>query len=348
MSAQSDFVKDIWYFAGVSGDVKPGQLTRVEIADEPITLGRKKDGSIFALRDICPHWAAPLSAGRIVEDTVECPYHGWRFGTENGQCRSIPALASDSDVKPDKIKVRHFPTREDGQLIWVWMASDKKGSGQPDVEPPVIPFVTSKPVIDDILELNCSMDQAVIGLMDPAHGPYVHQNSWWRTQKSMHDKEKLFEPRPLGFAMARHTPSSNSFAYKILGGKPETEITFYLPGARTEEIKVGKRTILSLTVVSPVSELKSTIRQLFFTDMLKFKAILPIARAGALKFLKQDQAIMNLQQQSLPYNPKRMYVGDADAQARWYFAFKKEWAAHRKEGREFIHPVKSQVLKYRS
>ena len=123
MSAQSDFVKDIWYFAGVSGDVKPGKLIRVEIAGEPITLGRRKDGSVFALRDICPHWAAPLSAGRIVEDTVECPYHGWRFGTENGQCRSIPALASDSKVEPDKIKVRHFPTRENGQLIWVWMAS---------------------------------------------------------------------------------------------------------------------------------------------------------------------------------------------------------------------------------
>lgn len=341
----NDFVKDIWYFAGVSGDVKTGQLIRTEIAGEPITLGRKRDGSVFALRDVCPHWAAPLSAGRIVDDMVECPYHGWRFGTENGQCKSIPALTSDSDIDPGKIKVRHYPAREDGQLIWVWMASENV---TPDVDPPSIPFAASKPVIDDTLMLNCPMDQAVIGLLDPAHGPYVHQNSWWRTQQSMHDKEKLFEPRPLGFAMARHTPSSNSFAYKILGGKPETEITFYLPGARTEEIKVGKRTILSLTVVSPVTEETSSIRQLFFTDMLKFKALLPIARAGALKFLKQDQAIMNLQEQNKNHDPKRMYVGDADAQARWYFAFKKEWAAARKESREFVHPVKAQVLKYRS
>ncbi len=343
----NDFVKDIWYFAGVSGDVKTGKLIRTEIAGEPITLGRKQDGSVFALRDVCPHWAAPLSAGRIVGDTVECPYHGWRFGTETGQCTAIPALTSDSDIDPGKIKVRHFPVREDGQLIWVWMASDK-GAAMPDVEPPSIPFAATKPVIDDILMLNCPMDQAVIGLLDPAHGPYVHQNSWWRTQNSMHDKEKLFEPRHLGFAMARHTPSSNSFAYKILGGKPETEITFYLPGARTEEIKVGKRTILSLTVVSPVTKETSSIRQLFFTDMLKFKALLPIARAGALKFLKQDQAIMNLQEQNKNHDPKRMYVGDADAQARWYFAMKKEWAASRAEGRGFVHPVKAQTLKYRS
>jgi len=344
----SEFVKDIWYFAGVSGDVKPGKLARIEIAGEPITLGRKKDGSIFALRDICPHWAAPLSSGRIVEDTVECPYHGWRFGTENGQCQSIPALASDSDVKPDNIKVRNFPVREDGHLVWIWMAATKNTGTTPDVEPPSIPFANRKPVIDDTLTLNCGMDQAVIGLLDPAHGPYVHQNRWWRTQASMHDKEKLFEPRPLGFAMAKHSPSSNSFAYKILGGKPETEITFYLPGARTEEITVGKRTILSFTIVSPITDETSSIRQLFFTDMLKFKALLPIARAGALKFLKQDQAIMNLQGKNRDHNPKRMYVGDADAQARWYFAFKKEWAAARSEGREFVNPVKAQVLKYRS
>lgn len=344
----TDFVKDIWYFAGVTGDVKSGKLIRIEIAGEPITLGRRKDGSVFALRDVCPHWAAPLSAGRIVEDTVECPYHGWRFGTENGRCQSIPALATGSDVDPGKIRVRHFPTREDGHLIWVWMASDTNGVSEPDVEPPSIPFANRKPVIDDILTLNCGIDQSVIGLLDPAHGPFVHQNSWWRTQASMHDKEKRFEPRHLGFAMARHSPSSNSFAYKILGGKPETEITFYLPGARTEEIKVGHRTILSLTIVAPVNEHESTIRQLFFTDMLKFKAILPIARAGALKFLKQDQAIMNLQGQNRDHNPKRMYVGDADAQARWYFAMKKEWAAARTDGRDFVHPVKAQMLRYRS
>jgi len=32
--------------------------------------------------------------------------------------------------------------------------------------------------------------------------------------------------------MARHAPSKNSRAYRLLGGKPETEITFRLPGLR--------------------------------------------------------------------------------------------------------------------
>ncbi|MCY0886083.1 MAG: 3-isopropylmalate dehydratase small subunit, partial [Firmicutes bacterium] len=41
-------------------------------------------GQVYAMRDICPHRAAPLSAGRLVDkpgegETIECPYHGWRF-----------------------------------------------------------------------------------------------------------------------------------------------------------------------------------------------------------------------------------------------------------------------------
>jgi hypothetical protein len=34
---------------------------------EPVLIGRTKAGRLFALRDICPHRAAPLSAGRIVD-----------------------------------------------------------------------------------------------------------------------------------------------------------------------------------------------------------------------------------------------------------------------------------------
>ena len=67
---------------------------------------------------------------------------------------------------------------------------------------------------------------AIVGLMDPAHGPYVHQQWWWRSAKRQLDKAKLFEPRELGFSMARHAPSKNSRAYRLLGGQPETEITF--------------------------------------------------------------------------------------------------------------------------
>ena len=347
-AATSDFVYDIWYFAGLSSDVKRGKMVRREIAGEPITLGRREDGSVFAMRDICPHRAAPFSAGYIKDDTVECPYHGWRFGIEDGACKEIPALTSEQKMETEKIKVRVFPAREQGHLIWVYIANDKRFAGTPPIDPPSFPFANRKASMDDDLILNCHVDHAVIGLMDPAHGPYVHQQWWWRSKKSMHEKAKAFEPRERGFAMAAHTPSSNSFAYKLLGGKPVTEITFQLPGIRTEEIKVGKKTLLSFTAVTPIDDGRTHIRQIFFTDMWLIKLLSPLLKPFAQKFLRQDADMVDLQQMGLKYDPTLLLIEDSDTQAKWYHAIKREWAQSRKEGRDFKNPVKAKILKWRS
>lgn len=347
-SSASEFVFDIWYFAGLSRDVRVGDLSRVVIAGEPITLGRKRDGTVFALRDICPHRAAPLSQGRIVNDTVECPYHGWQFNTSDGACSHIPALTEAQAMDTTRIKVRHFPVVENGALLWVYISRDKRFSGTPPIDPPAFPFANRKPLMDDALTLNCHVDHAVIGLMDPAHGPFVHRQWWWRSAKSMHEKSKAFEPRERGFAMAAHSPSSNSFAYKLLGGKPITEITFRLPGIRTEEITVGEKMLLSFTAVTPIDADHTQIRQVFFTDITTLKLLSPALRIGARKFLRQDADMVDLQQMGLAFDPTLMLIEDSDTQAKWYHALKREWASANKDGREFVNPVKAKTLHWRS
>jgi len=345
---KADFVFDIWYFSGLATDLRKGQMLRREIAGEPICLGRRENGTLFAMRDICPHRAAPFSAGCQKDGTVECPYHGWRFGTEDGACKEIPSLTSDQEIDTEKIKVRTYPVREEGQLIWTYIARDKRFAGPPPINPPAFPMANRKASMDDDLVLNCHVDHAVIGLMDPAHGPYVHRQWWWRSEKSMHEKAKKFEPRERGFAMAAHTPSSNSFAYKILGGKPLTEISFRLPGIRTEEIKVGKKTLLSFTAVTPIDETRTHIRQIFFTDMWPVRLFAPFLKPFAQAFLRQDGNMVDLQQTSLKYDPNLMLIEDSDTQAKWYHAIKKEWVKSRTEGRAFKNPVKAKILKWRS
>ena len=346
--AEASFTLDIWYFAGLSGDLRNGQMLRRVIAGEPINLGRDESGKIFAMRDICPHRAAPLSKGCLKDGTVECPYHGWRFGIEDGACKEIPALTSKQTLETDKIKIRTFPVREDGQLIWVYISANPKDISPPAINPPQFPFATRKRAIDDSVILNCYVDHAVIGLMDPAHGPYVHAQWWWRSEHSIHEKSKAFEPRERGFAMAAHSPSSNSFAYKLLGGKPVTEITFALPGIRTEEIKVGNKTVLSFTAVTPIDEKTTEIRQVFFSDHGVFNLLRPIIKIFAAKFLRQDSDMVDLQQTGLKFDPSLMLIEDADTQAKWYYALKKEWAHSRKEGRDFKNPVKAKTLYWRS
>src|SRR5438270_9301436 len=124
------FLTDIWYFAALSSDLRPGKLARHELLGEPVLLGRSNAGDLFALRDICPHRAAPLSAGRFHKEasgaeTVECPYHGWRFGAD-GACAAIPSLVDDQAMDVSRVRVRRYPVAESQGLVFVWAAGDPR------------------------------------------------------------------------------------------------------------------------------------------------------------------------------------------------------------------------------
>ena len=54
------FVLDAWYFVALSRDVAPASLKRHELLGEPVLIGRTRAGQASAMRDICPHRAAPL------------------------------------------------------------------------------------------------------------------------------------------------------------------------------------------------------------------------------------------------------------------------------------------------
>jgi phenylpropionate dioxygenase-like ring-hydroxylating dioxygenase large terminal subunit len=347
------FLRDTWWFAALSTDLKPGKLARHEILGEPVMLGRAPSGKVVALRDICPHRAAPLSAGRFVREpdgrpSVECPYHGWRFGAD-GVCTAIPSLVESQAFDVGRIGVRRYPTAESQGLVFIWMSADPRGAGEPDAPPPVFSGVVGgAPKLVDRMDFEAHVDHAVVGLMDPAHGPYVHRQWWWRSAGSAHDKAKRFEPREAGFAMVRHEPSKNSRAYAILGGEPLTEITFRLPALRWEHVTVGPRQVLLLTCLTPVTGTRTRITQIVWSDHPAFSLLKPFIAAAARAFLRQDGDMVNLQNQGLKYDPALLWIDDADRQAKWYQQLKREWAASRREGRPFANPVEPVTLRWRS
>ncbi len=348
------FVLDAWYFVALGRDVAPGSLKRHELLGEPVLIGRTRAGEVFALRDICPHRAAPLSAGRLVDkgagegETVECPYHGWRFRPDGG-CAAIPSLVEAQAFETDRIRVRRYTVRESQGLVFVWMGSDPRGEVQPDHEPPHFPGVVGGGArLVETMEFDSHIDHAVIGLMDPAHGPFVHQQWWWRSEHSMHEKAKAFEPREHGFAMVRHAPSSNSRLYRILGGAPATEITFRLPGYRWEHIQVGEKQVLALTCLTPITPTRTRITQIFWSDHWVFGLARPFLRMGVVAFLKQDGGMVNLQNEGLRYDPALIWIDDADKQAKWYQQLKREWTRSRAEDRPFENPVRATTLRWKS
>lgn len=345
--AEDLFLRDLWYMAAHASSVKHGQMRRVLMLGEPVLIGRMKSGEAFALRDICPHRGVPLSAGKVLAGaTVECPYHGWQFRGD-GQCTLIPSLVGGEAIKAESIRVRSYPAREQDGLIWIYMAAEGRESAPPRGDPPKVGIANARPRWSEGQTFHCAIDHAVIGLMDPAHAPYVHGRWWWRVTPRV--KEKHYAPLPAGFVMTRHAPTKQ--AYRLLGGDVSTEITFELPGTRFENIAgtvLGRRIdVVGLTTCTPIDERTTQVTQTFYWPAwLGF--IKPFFWALGPTFLGDDRRMVELQREGLKFDPRLMLIQDADMPAMWYHRLKKAWADSTATGAPFVNPLKEATLRWRS
>lgn len=231
-------------------------------------------------------------------------------------------------------------------LIWVYVP--EAHGHAPDAPPPAFngPGGARVQFVEEA-HLPCHIDDAAYGLLDPAHGPYVHASPIWRSSKTLKDKAKDYEPSELGFTMVPHAPV-NSKLYNIIGGSIRVSIAFRLPGLRIERIWNEKHTVLGVTVLTPVDANRTIIRQVFYWDTPVLTVIKPIARLFTRPFLQQDVRIMALRQQGLAFGAKGMLIRDADQLFIWYQRIKKEITDARAQGRAFVNPVKPATLRWRT
>jgi phenylpropionate dioxygenase-like ring-hydroxylating dioxygenase large terminal subunit len=351
-----------WYRALPAGQVGRGQLHKVMLLEAPLVVGRDQRGKPFALRDACPHRGMPLSCGRFDGEQVECSYHGWKFDAQTGQCRSIPSITEDQTMKVDRIYAGSYPCQERDSYLWVFLPEPAAaGAGFTRAAEPTIP-TPEVPKFGDRYKtaylsaaLPCSVDHGIIGLMDPAHGPFVHQAWWWRSRHSIHEKRKNFEPIPGGFRMSAHTPSSNSAPYKLLrfyakADSITTTIDFVLPNLRLETILAGQYWFASLTTVTPIRRDHCRIDVVACWNLFRWVPFGPsLLKFVFAKFVEQDRRTMELQSEGLKHNPHLMLIDDADRPAKWYFALKAAHLEARRNGRTMKHPMTGPVsLKWRS
>jgi len=338
-------LREAWYYAAPARQVKPARLLPCQMLGEPVVLGRDRSGAVFALRDLCPHRGMPLSAGHFDGREIECCYHGWRFASD-GRCTAIPSLVDGQAFDLSTIGVPRYPACEVQGNIWVYFGEDP---GRAPEIPQIDGFGDSaRPRLFTSLRVSAGFDATVVGLLDPAHGPFVHHGWWWRSRHSLQEKAKEFAPSPWGFTMRRHASSRNSRGYRLLGRTTETEIDFALPGVRIDHTCAGRHAVANLTAITPIDDRTTQINHCIYWTAPWLSAATPLLGQVMRAFLEQDRRVLERQQQGLRYDPPLAFVDDADTQLRWYFRLKREYRRARAEGRPFENPVKPRTLRWRS
>lgn len=345
-------LRDAWYYALPSSALTRGNAVHRTLLGEPVFIGRAADSKVFALADTCPHRGTLLSKGRFDGHEVECPYHGWRFATD-GQCTSIPSQTKEQRPQPCDIRAVRYAVAEHQGNVWVYIP--KQRGHIPEHLPPLpeVPAVGDRFQMHVSVTFACNIDLAVIGLMDPAHGAFVHRSSLWRKEDSIHEKHKAFSPLPesegLGWRMDRHTASRNSKAYGLfLGGAPETEISYRLPSVRIEHARTAKYNYCGLTACTPVTADTTEVHHVMYWDVPGAAALRAVMRPIARRFLDQDRRAVMAMVEGLGFDPPTMLVQDADTQTRWYYRLKREAFAAQSEGRAPRNPLTPITLSWRS
>jgi vanillate O-demethylase monooxygenase subunit len=163
-----DYIRDAWYVASWSHEIGT-QPVRITIMSENIVLFRSNGEVITAMEDRCPHRSLPLSKGKVLNNSIQCGYHGMTFGLD-GNCIRIPG----QDTIPDSAYVRTYSIHEEYNIIWIWMGDKTKANTNDIFKLPQFDDPTWKPHQGDALYIKSNYLNVAENLVDPAHVSFVH------------------------------------------------------------------------------------------------------------------------------------------------------------------------------
>lgn len=159
-----------WFAVSASNALAPGAVRSIEYVGRALALFRTESGRAQVLDAYCPHLGANLGQGGcVVAETLQCPFHAWRFET-NGRCAAVPY----SERIPASARVRAYPTLERNGFVWIWF--DPEG-GEPEFELPELSEFASADWVESFRHtwtVRTQIQEMGENGVDSAHFPTVH------------------------------------------------------------------------------------------------------------------------------------------------------------------------------
>lgn len=165
-----ELMRRYWQPVALSDELMGNRpVVPVRIFGEDLVLFRNGKGDLGLIDRHCPHRGVDLCYGRLEDNGLRCPFHGWLFAPD-GTCLEQPG------EQPENNRERHFgqthyPCVERNGMIFAYM-----GPG----EPPALPAIDSLDAPDSHVfafkgYLDCNYLQAVEVGIDPAHASFLHR-----------------------------------------------------------------------------------------------------------------------------------------------------------------------------
>jgi phenylpropionate dioxygenase-like ring-hydroxylating dioxygenase large terminal subunit len=176
-----EMLREFWTPALRSAAIEPdGAPKRVRLLGENFVAFRDTEGRVGFLAAACPHRGVSLALGRNEESGLRCIFHGWKF-TVDGRCIDTPTEPEERrDAFCARVPVKHYPTREAGGIVWVYLG--RRGS-----PPKFYDFEFHQPPADALVRcaiVHGNWLQGLEGQLDSAHIGMLHRSSTANTGRS--------------------------------------------------------------------------------------------------------------------------------------------------------------------
>jgi phenylpropionate dioxygenase-like ring-hydroxylating dioxygenase large terminal subunit len=155
-----------WHVVAHAPDLKEGQPMAVRLLEEDLVLWRI-GATIHAWQDLCVHRGTRLSLGKVENETLICPYHGWTYD-QTGHCVRFPAHPNQKPPATARAKV--YRAQQRYNWIWVTMGNPTRDIPEfPQWDDPAFHKIHCGPY-----HYRASGPRAIENFLDVTHFPFVH------------------------------------------------------------------------------------------------------------------------------------------------------------------------------
>ena len=81
-----------WYVIGETDHFTTDKPNKITVWDNNYVVWKNSNNTYIGLDDVCPHKGASLSCGKVNNENIVCPYHGYEFD-QNGILKKVPGIS---------------------------------------------------------------------------------------------------------------------------------------------------------------------------------------------------------------------------------------------------------------